>query len=71
MSSRANGIETGRSADLTNAEHVAQVAEILRSESDRHIGQDNTAVACFAVERITTNTYRLRRRLPRAQQYQQ
>jgi hypothetical protein len=25
MSSRANGIATGRSADLTNAEHVTQV----------------------------------------------
>jgi hypothetical protein len=44
MSSRANGIATGRSAGLTNAEHVTQVGEILRSEPNWHIAQDNNAV---------------------------
>ena len=41
MSSRANGVATGRSADLTNAGHVTQIEEVLRSEPDWHIAQDD------------------------------
>ena len=41
MSSRANGIATGRSADLPTAACVTQVGEVLRSEPDWHIAQDD------------------------------
>jgi hypothetical protein len=44
VSSRAKGMATGRSADLTNAEDVTRVGEVLRSEPDWHIAQDDTAV---------------------------
>jgi hypothetical protein len=41
MSSRANGTATGWSADLSNAEHVTQVGNVLRSEPDWHIARDD------------------------------
>jgi hypothetical protein len=46
MSSRA-GIATGRSVDLTIAGHATQVGEVLRSEPDWHIAQDDTGVMHF------------------------
>jgi hypothetical protein len=49
MSSRA-GIATGWSADLTNAENVTQVGEVLRSEPDWHIAQDDIAFLVSATE---------------------
>ena len=50
MSSRANGIATGRSADLSIAEHLTQVGEILRSEPDWHIAQDDNLWDALVLE---------------------
>ena len=43
MSSRAIGIATGRSADLSNADNVTQVGEILRQAQDDNLRVLNRA----------------------------
>jgi len=48
MPSQGGGIATGQSADPSNAVCVTQAGEVLRSEPDWHIAQDDNA---FRVDR--------------------